>query len=40
MVASHEIDKVGENQARIIKVAGGAVVNDTGNDYGGDQDAS
>ena len=40
MVASHEIDKVGENQGRIIKVAGGAVVNDTGNDYGGDQDAS
>ena len=40
MVASHEIDKVGENQARIIKVAGGAVVNDTGNYYGGDQDAS
>ncbi len=40
MVASHEIDKVGENQARIIKVAGGAVVNDTGNNYGGDQDAS
>ena len=39
MVASHEIDKVGENQTRIIKVAGGAVVNDTGNDYGGDQNA-
>ena len=40
MVASHEIDKVGENQTRIIEVAGGAVVNDTGNDYEGDHDAS
>jgi len=40
MVASHEIDKVGESQTRIIKVAGGAVINDTRNDYEGDHDAS
>ena len=40
MVASHEIDKVGESQTRIIKVAGGAVINDTRNDYEGDHNAS
>ena len=40
MVASHEIDKVGESQTRIIEVAGGAVVNDTGKEQGGSHNAS
>ena len=30
LVASHEIDKVGQNETRIIEVAGGAVISDTG----------
>ena len=34
LIASHEIDKVGLNQNRIIEIAGGSVVSDTGESHG------
>ena len=40
LVASHEIDKVGQNETRIIEVAGGAVISDTGENIGGENNVS
>ena len=40
LVASHEIDKVGQNETRIIEVAGGAVISDTGENFGGENNVS